>query len=303
MLSAIRLARVVHMDQAIHEFLDHLRSERGCSVNTLLAYQADLRQFADVVSGGTGKPASLPDLNAASLELYLAWLTGRGYRPSTVCRKVAAIRSFLDYHGRRENGAVPGLLGVLRAPPVPKQRPRVLTRAEVQALLGAPSRQGPPRSLRDAAILSLLYATGMRATEVVGLRIEDVDLARGLVFRRAEDTGEDQAIPLGEATEPVRHYLQEARPHLARDPEEPALFLNQRGQHLSRQGLWLVIRRWAAEAGLSDEVSPHTLRHTLAHHLLEAGRTRRQVQRLLGLSSPNTLGDHDDRNLSQGKES
>jgi integrase/recombinase XerD len=159
----------------------------------------------------------------------------------------------------------------------------------VTTLLAAPARQRTPRGLRDAAILALLYATGMRASEAVSLRVEDIDLGRGLVFRRHSDGEEDQLLPLGAAVEPLRRYLDEGRALLARNPDVPSLFLNQRGKHLSRQGLWLVIKRWAAACGLEAAISPHTLRHTVAQHLLDSGKTRRSVQEFLGLSSPNTL--------------
>jgi integrase/recombinase XerD len=278
------------MEQAIGQFLSYLRVERGCAENTLLAYRADLRQLVEVLSAAVGRASAPTDLTAERLANYVHWLMQQGYRPATVSRKMAAVRSFLEFVGSRQDGTNPALIGALRSPVAPRQRPRVLTQAEVSALLQAPARLDSPRGLRDRALLTLLYATGLRATEVVNLRVEDIDLARELVFRRGVGPSDDQPLHLGAAADPVRRYLQQGRPNLARNPEEPALFLNQRGHHLSRQGLWLVIKRWAEASGLRDEISPHTLRHTLAQHMLEAGKTRRQVQRLLGLSSPNTLG-------------
>ncbi|MEW6567112.1 MAG: tyrosine-type recombinase/integrase [Chloroflexota bacterium] len=278
------------MDDAIRQFLAHLEANRHCAANTLLAYKADLNQLAQVLSRRLGRPARRADLTPDMLAYYVSWLSSQGYRATTVSRKMAAVRSFLDHHGRHQGEDAPRLLAALHSPPAPKQRPRVLTTEEVQALLQAPDRRKSPRGLRDTAVLALLYATGMRASEVVALRVEDIDLGRGVVFRRGASANDDQALPLGPAAERVRRYLQEGRPLLARNPAEPALFLNQRGRHLSRQGLWLVIKRWAAASGLKDQISLHTLRHTLATHLLDSGKTRRQVQRLLGLNSPNVLG-------------
>lgn len=276
------------MEDAIRQFLHSLKADRHCAANTVVAYQSDLRQLTQVLSTRLGRPAALDDLTPETLAHYTDWLSSRGYRAATIARKLAAIRSFLEHH--RHAGGPAVLLPALHSHPAPRQPSRVLPLEEVQALLRAPEQLTTGRGLRDQAVLALLYATGMRASEVVGLRVEDIDLARRVVFRRGESASDDQAVPLGEATEPLRRYLQHGRPQLVRNPSEPALFLNQRGQHLSRQGLWLIIKRWAAASGLEDRISPHTLRHSRATHLLEAGRTRRQVLQLLGLSSPNSFG-------------
>lgn len=280
------------MEEAIREFLAHLEHERGASHNTLQAYRADLRQIARLLSDRLGRAPAVSDLTVDALTGYLGWLQKQEYRPATVARKVAATRAFLDYVGRRLDATARAGLEVLRLPPAPRIAQRILDRAEVAALLAAPTGTSP-RSLRDAAILTLLYATGLRASEVILLKVEDIDLARALVFRRGLNESEDQALPLGRAVEPMQSYLHDGRPGLTRDPRESALFLNQRGRALSRQGLWLIIRRQAAAAGLAAEISPHTLRRTLARHLLEQGQSRRQVQDLMGLHSPNALGKTD----------
>jgi integrase/recombinase XerD len=140
--------------------------------------------------------------------------------------------------------------------------------------------------LRDAAILALLYVTGFRAAEAVGLRLDEIDLDEG-VIRRANSQG--PVLKLGESLKVLRRYIEKGRPQLNSNANEKALFLNQRGQSLSRQGLWLVVKRWAHETELGEDVSPYSLRHSLAHHMLNQGRTRREVQELLGLSSPNVL--------------
>jgi integrase/recombinase XerD len=277
------------VDEAIRRFLAYLQNERGASANTLQAYQADLRQLARFQRARLGRPSAPADLTPESLSSFIRWLDQQGFRPATIARKAAAIRSFLDYLGSRAGLDVPVGTEALHLPPAPRSPRRVLSQAEVASLLAAPTGSASPRAIRDAAILALLYATGLRATEVVGLRLEDVDLGQGLVFRLGGKADDDQALSLGKSVEPLRRYLQEGRPSLVREPGEAALFLNPRGKRLSRQGLWLVIRRWAAACGLVEEVSPHTLRRSLAQHLLEAGEPRRRVQTLLGLSSPNTL--------------
>jgi integrase/recombinase XerD len=278
------------MDEFIRRFLVYLRTVQGSSPNTLLAYRADLEQMASAIHGRLGRPVAPQDLSPETLKDYLIWLSQRGYRATTVSRKIAAIRSFIDFLSKHERLVDSSLIATLRPPPTPRHPPRVLGAQEIDALLAAPAREKSPRGLRDAAILALLASTGMRASEAISLRVEDIDLGRGLVFRRQSDGQDDQALPLDRAVQPLRAYLDEGRPQLARTPDVPALFLNPRGRHLSRQGLWLVIKRWAAACGLEEAISPHTLRHTVAQQLLKSGRPRKDVQELLGLSSPNTLG-------------
>jgi integrase/recombinase XerD len=202
---------------------------------------------------------------------------------------MAAVRSFLDYLQSTNVLTDPSLRAELRPPRAPRPRPRVLSADELQALLDAPSKQDSPRSLRDSAILALLYATGLRAAEVVALMVDQLDLDQGWVSRPQAGNAR---LPLGRALQPMRRYVVDGRPHLTRRPDERSLFLNQRGDRLSRQGLWLVVKRWTTRAGLGGDLSPHSLRHTLAHHLLQEGRSRREVQQVLGLTSANAMRLH-----------
>lgn len=273
------------MDSALHRFLVHLRDVRGSSANTLLAYRADLRQFIAALQSRVQSPE---DLDGPALTEYVTWLGQQGYRPATISRKMAAVRSFLDFLQTASVLSDPNLRAGLRPPRAPRPRPRVLTPEELQRLLGAPAQLETPRAVRDAAILSLLYATGLRAAEVVSLDLEDLNLEDGWVSR----PGTDLRLTLGGSLQPMRKYVVDGRPHLSRRPDERALFLNQRGDRLSRQGLWLVVKRWTARAGLGEDLSPHSLRHTLAHHLLREGKSRREVQQVLGLTSANAMRLH-----------
>jgi integrase/recombinase XerD len=266
-----------------------MRDVRGSSPNTLLAYRADLRQFLTAISPSPARAVEALDITPTSLTNYVAWLRQQGYKPATVSRKMAAVRSFLEYLQRENILSDPTLRAGLRPPRAPRPRPRVLSAEELSALLTAPAQQDSPRALRDAAILSLLYATGLRAAEAVALRVDDVELEEGWVARPQQDQGR---IPLGTALQPMRRYVVDGRPHLARRVDDRSLFLNQRGQRLSRQGLWLVVKRWTARAGLGGDLSPHSLRHTMAQHLLQQGRSRKEVQQLLGLSSANAMRLH-----------
>lgn len=274
------------MEEAIARFLSYLQVRLGRTPNTVLAYHADLRQFHLAVSEGLGKTAAPEGLTPEAVGLYLSWLTSHGYRPATLSRKMAAVRAFLEYLREVEGIGGDSLVEGLHPPPAPRHRPRLLGQDEITRLLQSSSAARSPRGLRDAAVLAILYATGMRAADAVSLQLSDVDLERGQVWRPPH---RQQPLPLGSAGAPLRRYLEQGRPHLVRDPEVRSVFLNQRGQELSRQGLWLIVKRWAETAGLGDDVSPHSLRHALAQHLLTQGKSRREVQQFLGLRSPNAI--------------
>jgi integrase/recombinase XerD len=277
------------MDSSLQRFIAYMRDVRGSSPNTLLAYRADLRQFLTAISGSPPHPSEATEITPQALTNYVGWLRQQGYKPATVSRKMAAVRSFLEYLQRENILTDPTLRSGLRPPRAPRPRPRVLSAEELDSLLTAPAQQDSPRALRDAAILSLLYATGLRAAEAVALRVDDLDLAEGWVSRPGSD---QPRLPLGSALAAMRRYVVDGRPHLARRADDRSLFLNQRGQRLSRQGLWLVVKRWTTRAGLGADLSPHSLRHTMAQHLLQQGRTRKEVQQLLGLSSANAMRLH-----------
>jgi integrase/recombinase XerD len=274
------------MNSAIRRFLTHLEQEREAAENTILAYEADLRQLESVLKSATDAPIRPGDLDQQAVHAYSTWLNRQGYRPSTVSRKMAAVRSFLEYLATEEHAVDVDLVEELAPPSIPRRKPRILTRGEIERLLQAPAGSQNPRRIRDHAILNLLYATGLRATEAIALNLEDVDPLRGLILNAPN---RDQPLSLGRALLPIRRYLKEGRPGLARSRQERAFLLNQRGKRLSRQGLWLVVKRWAEAAELGDDVSPHTLRHTRTQNLLARGKSKREVQSFLGLSSPNAI--------------
>ncbi len=274
------------MKRCIHDFIVYLDVRKGRAKNTLLAYQSDLTQMADVLSSQQGIELHPEEISKDCLKAYVDWLTQRDFRPATISRKMAALRCFLEYISLVERRCEHSLINNLKPPPAPRKRPRVLSQEEVNALLDAPKALRSARGRRDAAILAVLYATGLRATDTIALQVSDIDLESGMVSVPSR-TG--VRLPLNVAREPLRNYLFEGRPNLEKKQQEQALFLNQRGRRLSRQGLWLVVKHWAGVSGLGDEVSPHTLRHTLANHLLCRGFSTREVQRMLGLSSPTAI--------------
>jgi site-specific recombinase XerD len=274
---------------AIQQYLKQLEFEQSASEHTLQAYKTDLRQFIVFVTTQAGKELSPIDLSEELIRSYTDWLRAQGYRPATISRKFAALRSFLQFLIEAGLITTTGIDDGLKVEYQPRKKPRMLDRDELSRLLEAPRSGSSPGSLRDAAILALLYEGGFRATELVKLRLADVQLSQARIRHPSQP---EQSVNVPDAVERIRAYLQEGRPHLARDPFESALFLNQRGKGLTRQGLWLVVKRWATAAGIDEPLSPHTLRHTRARDLLERGVNRRAVQRFLGLSSPNAIRIH-----------
>src|SRR6195256_1246294 len=265
------------------DFLAYLELERGLSRNTLEAYRTDLQQFG-VWLDAHGRSAL--EVTHTQLTEFIGQLgtgergKGKTVAPATVQRKVACLRSFYR-HLRREEILDHDPTAELRAPRSAHKLPQVLSRAQVKRLLEAP--RGPqPRPLRDRALLELMYACGLRASEAIGLEVADVDLEDGVL--RAHGKGsKERVVPVGrEAVSAVRAYVGGGRPRLVGDRGEPRLFVNSRGHGLTRQGLYKIVQRHAASAGLAGRVSPHTLRHTFATHLLAGGCDLRSVQEMLG---------------------
>jgi integrase/recombinase XerD len=266
-------------------------------VHTLQAYQTDLQQFLAVITTHTGTTIYPQELKQELIKSYSEWLTAQGYRPTTISRKFAALRSFLHYQGEIGFNDLPDMGQGLQVPQEPRRTPRMLDREELTRLLEAPRSSQSPGPLRDAAILALLYETGFRATDLVRLRLADVQLSQARIQSPSNLT---RSISILASIGVLRVYLQEGRPHLVRDPHEDLLFLNQRGKGLTRQGLWLVVKRWGSAAQIQEPFSPHTLRHTRARDLLQRGVNRREVQRFLGLSSPNAIRIHT-RNIKENE--
>jgi len=265
------------------DFLAHLEFERGLSRNTLSAYRTDLLQFGRFLAE-RGRDA--PDATAEDLSDFLAALAsgdGNGTEPcssATVNRKAACLRSFYR-HLRREDLVEDDPAAKLATPRRGKKLPEVLSYAQVQKLLAQP-RGSEPTALRDRALLELMYASGLRASETIGLEVADVDVEAGIA--RAHGKGsKERIVPVGEkALAALRVYLRSGRPELSRSHEERKLFLNFRGGPLTRQGLYKIVLRHAESAGLKGRMSPHTLRHSFATHLLTGGCDLRSVQEMLG---------------------
>ncbi len=278
------------MRQRLESFLSHLSLEKGHSDNTLVAYRNDLTQFIEALETRDPPPTDWSDVTQDVIVGYLAQLQERGYASSTIARKVAALKSFfhfLVFEGLvREDPTTS-----LDSPKVKKRLPRTLSGEDVERLLAAPLRETGPKAQRDIALLELLYATGMRVTELVTLRLEDVDLAASVVRVRRGRGNKERAVPIRErAVHALREYIERGRPSLVRPGEDTlALFLNHRGQQLTRQGTWLIIKEYAQAAGIEVTVTPHVLRHSFAAHMLESQQaTLTDVQRYLGHANIST---------------
>jgi integrase/recombinase XerD len=263
------------------EFLAYLELERGLSRNTLNAYRTDLLQYSDYLRERGMDPL---EVSAADMAEYVADLTqgqdGQGLAPSTVHRKTAALRSFYK-HLRREELVTEDPTAGLATPRRSRKLPNVLNQAEVTRLLATPVGDSP-QAYRDRAILEVMYACGLRASEVIGLEMTDIDTYEGMLRARGKGNKE-RIVPLGrQAINAIEGYLRSGRPELAKGRSEKALFLNFRGRRLTRQGLYKIVQGHARTAGLEDRMSPHTLRHSFATHLLAGGCDLRAVQEMLG---------------------
>ncbi|GBD23407.1 Tyrosine recombinase XerD [bacterium HR29] len=278
------------MDEQIAQFLNFLAVEKNASDNTISAYRNDLRQFSDYVSALDGaKQRRWDDLTTDELTGYVAVLREKGYKDSTIARKVAAMKSFFAFL------AAEGIIDrdpteQLKSPQVGKALPRALTPEEVDELLEQPAKRNTPEARRDKAMLELLYATGLRVSELVALDVTDVALESDPVTVRSVGKGDrERVLPLPpRAVDELRHYMFHVRPRLVRNRRELALFVNRRGERLTRQGLWLILKNYAKEAGLDEKITPHTLRHTYATHMLSGGMPLRYVQETLGHASIST---------------
>jgi integrase/recombinase XerD len=274
------------MQEKIQEFLQFITVEKGYSQNTLAAYRNDLTQFAAYLEK---RQLSWDQVNRDVIMDYIMLMKSeQEYASSTVARKVAAIKSFFHYLVNQGELA-DDPTATLDSPKVRKRLPKSISAEEMERLLAEPAREETPKALRDRALLEVLYATGLRVTELVSLDVDDVNLASATVrVVRARDKRE-RLVPIHQrAIEPLQEYLERGRRQLLRNPDETALFLNHRGKRLTRQGLWLIVKHYVREVGIQEEVTPHTLRHTFATHLIDKKADLEYVQELLGHANIST---------------
>jgi len=274
----------------IERFLTYLSVEKGFSDNTLAAYHNDLAQLADFVEENANKRGQIPswaNFSRQELLTYQLNLKERNYADTTLARKVAAAKSFFKFmvsEGRLKENPTANV----SSPNVRRQLPRPISHVEAMKLLEQPAKLSTPEAKRDSAMLALLYASGMRVSELMSLNLGDVDTENDFV--RCFGKGhKERMVPIARrASLAVQEYIGEARPKLARSNAEKALFLNRRGDRLTRQGFWQILKGHAKAAGLEKEITPHTLRHSFATHMLNGGADLRSVQELLGHANIST---------------
>lgn len=280
-------------DNALQSFLDHLTIERGLSINSISAYRRDLAKFSDFLDK---EKLDFERLSEDEIISFEVWLKGLGMAVTSINRNISALKSFYKYLAQEFSTNNP--VSAVASSKVPRRLPQALTIKEITSLIDSTKREGDPISLRDHAIIELLYGTGARVSEIVGIDIND--FAQSDVEGNPITTlllrgkgSKERIVPLGSfAKNALDEYLVRIRPNLLSKSKsarvETALFLNQRGSRLSRQSAWQMISDAADSTGLSGKVSPHVFRHSYATHLLDGGADIRVVQELLGHASVTT---------------
>jgi integrase/recombinase XerD len=280
------------MKDRIQGFLKFLATEKGYAENTIAAYQNDLGQFFLYIQKKTDdKVENWAQVKKSVIIDYIERIKSGNYTSSTVARKVAAIKSFFHFLVAEGDLKEDPTL-TLDSPKVKKRLPKAISMNEIDQLLQAPAGQNGPKAERDLALLEMLYASGMRVTELVSLNVPDIEIDgnSGRVRVKGKKTNSKaREIPItGSALTTLKTYIKHGREQLVHDPNETALFLNNRGQRLTRQGLWLIIKHYVEAVGISTEVTPHTLRHSFAAHKLSQGKSLQDIQKLLGHANIST---------------
>ncbi|MBR6376439.1 MAG: site-specific tyrosine recombinase XerD [Oscillospiraceae bacterium] len=267
------------MTDYIASYERYLLEVKKSSANTVASYIRDLRQFHRYVEENLECP--MEELTRDQATVYFAWLTNSGKSSATVTRSLASLKGFYSYlvtEGHLEANPVKGI----HLAKVEKKLPQILTGREVELLLEQP-KCTDPKGYRDKAMLELLYATGIRVSELISLNVEDVNIPAG--FIRCAGGGKSRMIPLyPAAVKAIQTYITQIRPSMIAEPGETALFVNLSGERMSRQGFWKIVKHYQQSANIQKDITPHTLRHSFAAHLLENGADLRSIQEMLGHS-------------------
>ena len=277
------------MKQAVDSFLNHLVVEKGFSRNTLEAYRNDLYQLVDFLGKGSNPSGDWKAVRLDDLTAYFAELREkRGYQDRTMARKVAATKSFFNFL-MEESAITEDPTEELASPRVGRSLPKPLSEDEVERLLDEPNKEDSAEARRDWAMLEVLYATGIRVTELVSLDMKDVNLDEAFIRCLGKGSRERVVYMYPRAVEALRTYIDKVRPRMGVSKNEQAIFVNRRGGRLTRQWVWAVLKDWATKAEIDPtRITPHVLRHSFATHMLRGGAPLRHVQELLGHASITT---------------
>ena len=290
----VNAGEVSMMERELDEFIDYLKEVKKTSHNTELSYKRDIAKLEKfLVQSGVDE---LSKVSATTLQNYILLMEKSGSAAATVSRNIASIKAFFHFLFRK--GYVSeDIAEDLKAPRIEKKMPEILTTDEVNRLLDQP-RGSAPKDLRDRAMLELLYATGIRVSELINLNVSDVNLQIGYIVCR--DAKKERVVPFGApAKRAIADYLKNARDLMLEDQASDVLFTNCSGQPMSRQGFWKLVKYYARKAGITADITPHTLRHSFAAHLVENGADLRSVQEMLGHSDISTTQIY--ANMSQNK--
>ncbi len=285
------------IQEDLRKFVSYLEKEKNASNSTVMSYQRDLKKlFTYLEKRGVER---VQDITATNLNAYILQMEREGFSTASVSRSIASTRAFCHYlYKKKIISDDPS--ETLRPPHVEKKAPEILTVEEVAQLLDQPDGSGA-KGIRDKAMLELLYATGMRVSELISLKTEDVNIQMSYVTCR--DGSRERVIPFGtEASKALKRYLEEGRGSLLKDQESEYFFTNCSGKGMSRQGFWKLLKQYAGSAGITKDITPHTLRHSFGAHLVQNGADLRAVQEMMGHSDISTTQVYLDMNVKRVRE-
>lgn len=281
----------------LEKFIDYIKNVKGASKNTILSYSRDLNRFLDFCE--ECEVTNLKKITSTQLNSYIIKLENDGRATSTISRNIASMRSFFQYlfkSGYINNDPS----DVISPPKTDKKNPSILSFEEIELLLNQPS-DIDNKGIRDKAMLELLYATGIRVSELMKLKKKDVNISMGYI--KCSDSKKERIIPIGQAAKKaLEQYLDNTREAMIKDPNEQALFVSCLGHTMSRQGFWKIIKTYANKAKINKKITPHMLRHSFASHLVENGADLRSVQEMLGHSDISTTQMYVKMNNNKLKE-
>lgn len=285
------------IQQNMNRFVIYLEKEKNASNSTVMSYQRDLKKLFSFL--GAKGVESVHDITSTSLNSYILQMEKDGFSTSSVSRTIASIRAFCHYLIKSKT-TQDDPSEVLKAPHVEKKAPEILTFEEACQLLEQPD-QETAKGLRDKAMLELLYATGMRVSELISVKLSDVNMQMNYVLCR--DAEKERVIPFGkEAAKAIASYVEQSRGVLLKGKESEYFFTNCSGKPMSRQGFWKLLKQYAAKAGITKDITPHTLRHSFGAHLVQNGADLRAVQEMMGHSDISTTQIYMDMNVRRVRE-
>lgn len=267
------------MEKHIESFITYLHNVKKTSENTTISYRRDLNKWSDYMKS-MGKTL-VQEVTEEDLKSFVSYLEVKKFKAATISRNIASIKAFYHYL-LKEKKVTKDISDVIHAPKVEKKLPGILSVEEVVRLVEQPHAD-TPKELRDRAMLELMYATGIRVSELINLHVGDLNMQMGIL--KCKDGSKERMIPFGnKAKKALLRYLEQGREALLMDYDAPELFVNCSGQSMSRQGFWKLIKAYAKRAGIDEDITPHTLRHSFAAHLVENGADLRSVQEMMGHS-------------------